>query len=162
MTRRDVAEHLDLETTAAGNLFRSGLLLAGMTLDAARVAYIRHLREQAAGRRAQIEGDEVFDLVAERARLAAKQADHQELKNAEATGALMRRDEVKNTWARMALGWKEKIRSVPLVAMSRIPGFTKPMARELADLIDATLVELADGTPARRVARKHRAGKGAQ
>ena len=156
-TRREVAEHLDLETTAAGNLFRSRVLSAGMTLDTARVSYIRHLREQAAGRRAQIEDAEVYDLVAERARLAKMQADAQELRNGELRGELMQRADVKQRWASMALSWRERIRSVPVIALSRIPGISKSMARELAELIDATLVELADGTPARRVVRKHRA-----
>jgi phage terminase Nu1 subunit (DNA packaging protein) len=102
---------------------------------------------------------EVLDLAAERARLARMQADGQSMRNEELSGALLRREEVKAIWARMALSWKEKIRSVPLVALTCIPGFTKGQARILGELIDATLVEIADGTPARRSVRKHRAHK---
>lgn len=89
------------------------------------------------------------------------QADGQQMRNEELAGALLRRDEVKAIWARMALSWKERIRSVPVIAFGRVPGFTKAMAREIAALIDQTLVELADGTPPRRTVRRHRARKAA-
>ena len=82
-TVSDVARHLDLSMARVGQLQLADVLprskgRSGLDLDECRVAYIRHLREAAAGR---------GDLSAERARLAREQADGQAMKNAAAARA---------------------------------------------------------------------------
>jgi phage terminase Nu1 subunit (DNA packaging protein) len=145
-SRRELADHLDLELTSIGNLLARGLISLDMTLDEARVAYIRDLREKAAGRRAHAtEGGEVLDLAAERARLARAQSEGAELKNAELRGELVAASDVFDRWANLALSWKNRVRGIPAAATVHIPGFTKAMARKLAGLIDETLTELANG-----------------
>ena len=94
-TLADIADHLDLSVKSVSNLKRAGVFpeaqRAGHDLDAVRVAYIRHLRETAAGRSAAYG---VVDLTAERARLAAAQAVRAERENAVAEGEFLPRDEV--------------------------------------------------------------------
>lgn len=87
---------------------------------------------------------------AEKARLDAARADLAEQELSKRSGELIETSEVKQRWAGMALSWKERIRSVPVVALSRVPGFTKAMAKPLAELIDSTLIELADNAPPRK------------
>lgn len=81
----EIAEHLDLSDRSV----REFLSDAGMdhkqsTLDEIRVAYIRHLREMAAGRAAA--GD--LDLATERAMLAREQRIKIEMQNAVTRGEL--------------------------------------------------------------------------
>jgi phage terminase Nu1 subunit (DNA packaging protein) len=160
ITRRALGAHLGLETTAVGELFRRGIVSPEMTMAAARWAYLAHLREQAAGRRAQTEGAEVFDLVAERARLAAVQADGQQLKNAQMTGELIEVKAAFDMFARSVAAMKEKLRGVPNYSMIRVPGMTKEMARGLLGLIDEALEELASGWNPPEAARRHRKRRG--
>ena len=79
MIQHDIAEHLDMSQQAVSQwLARLAIDLADSTLDDIRVAYIRSLREQAAGRAAS--GD--LDLAAERAGLAKAQRERIEMQNA--------------------------------------------------------------------------------
>jgi phage terminase Nu1 subunit (DNA packaging protein) len=94
-TQADVADHLDLSQQAVAKLVSAGVLpkaegRGSLDIEACRVAYIRRLREQAAGRSSEGADEEGLDLVAERARLAKEQADAQAMKNAEARGELVR------------------------------------------------------------------------
>lgn len=76
-----IAEHVDLSERAVRDLLDDvGIDHKLSTLTEIRVAYIRRLREQAAGRFAS--GD--LDLATERARLAKEQADKIAMQNAQA------------------------------------------------------------------------------
>lgn len=85
-TQAEVAEHLDLTDRTVRDLKKRGVFHADgrgqLDLDACRVAYIRHLRERAAGRASDDAEAEGYDLTKERARLAREQADHFAMKNA--------------------------------------------------------------------------------
>ena len=89
-TLAEIADHLDLSVRSVSALKRSGIIPAARRgahdLGAARVMYIRHLRETPAGR-AALYGK--LDLTAERARLAAGQAEKVERENATAEGRLI-------------------------------------------------------------------------
>lgn len=75
-----VAAHLDLHKRKVTEFCAArGIDLKTATMDEIRLAYIQRLRSAATGRGA---GDGSFDLVTERARLTAAQADNMELKNA--------------------------------------------------------------------------------
>lgn len=85
LIQKEIAEHLDLSQPAVSGLMdRLGIDWKTSTMDEIRVAYIRHLREQAAGRAAS--GD--LDLATERARLAKEQADKVAMQNAVTRGDL--------------------------------------------------------------------------
>lgn len=79
-TQREIAEHLDLDQSTVSRLMAElGIDWANSTIGSVRIAYIRRLREQAAGRLAT--GD--LALAAERARLAREQADRVAMQNAQ-------------------------------------------------------------------------------
>lgn len=90
-TQRDIADHLGITQPAVAAMVRAGTLPAAARgehdLDAARLAYCAHLREQAAGRAGK--PGAALDLATERARLAAAQADAQERKNARDRGDMV-------------------------------------------------------------------------
>lgn len=82
LTQQFIARHLDLnERNVRDFLGKVGLDHKQATLDEIRVAYIRHLREQAAGRMGT--GETGLVLADQRARLAKEQADKQEMDNQE-------------------------------------------------------------------------------
>jgi phage terminase Nu1 subunit (DNA packaging protein) len=81
----DIAEHLDMSQAAVSTLMAElGIDWKTTELDQIRVAYIRRLREQAAGRAAA--GD--LDLATERAMLAREQRVRIEMQNAVTRGEL--------------------------------------------------------------------------
>lgn len=86
-SQQDIADHLGISQSAVSALVRADVFekrpRGGFDLDECRTAYLRRLREEAAGRAAQgdrEDGD--LDIVAERARLAKEQADRLEMENA--------------------------------------------------------------------------------
>ncbi len=91
----EVATHLDLSLARVSQLKSAGILPDAKRgkhdLNAVRVAYIRHLRESAAGRGAAYG---TLDLTAERARLAHAQAANMERKNAIQEGEYLERRSV--------------------------------------------------------------------
>ncbi len=79
LTHQTIAEHLDLSQPGVSVLMKKMALdYRKATIDEVRVAYIRHLRDRAAGRSA--EGG--LDLAAERAALAKVQRERIEMQNA--------------------------------------------------------------------------------
>lgn len=82
-TETEVAAHLDLSDRTVRELKSKGVFTSsgrgGYDLDDCRVAYIRSLRERAAGRAGET-GE--LDLAHERARLAKEQADRVAMDNA--------------------------------------------------------------------------------
>jgi Phage DNA packaging protein, Nu1 subunit of terminase len=78
-TQTEIAEHLDISDRRVRELaVEWGIDSREISLSAWRIRYLRHLREQAAGRAAA--GD--LDLAVERARLAKEQADRIAMQNA--------------------------------------------------------------------------------
>lgn len=79
MNQQVIADHLDMSQGAVSQwMDRLGIDWKSASLDEIRVAYIRELREQAAGRAAA--GD--LDLATERAGLAKAQRERIEMQNA--------------------------------------------------------------------------------
>lgn len=86
MIQNDIAEHLDMSQQAVSTLLEHlGIDLKTAELSDVRVAYIRRLREAAAGRGGE---GAVGELAAERARLAREQADKIAMQNAVTRGEL--------------------------------------------------------------------------
>lgn len=106
----DIAEHLDLSDRSV----REFLAAAGMdhrevTLAEIRVAYIRHLREIAAGRAAV--GD--IDLATERALLARAQREGQEIKNAVSLGTYAPIELLSDVLANAAQAVVDRLEQIP-------------------------------------------------
>ena len=150
-TLAEIADHLDLSVTSVSALKRAGVIpeapRAGHNLGVCRVAYIRHLRETAAGRSVAYGA---LDLTAERAALARAQTAKVERENNLAEGELVTVEEVHisvtSAFARvrsrlMAL----PARLTPLVAATS----DKPEVQAIIkDAVYDTLSELAGTTVA--------------
>lgn len=148
--QKEVASHLDLSDRTVRELLQKGAIprprgRAGYNLDACRLAYIRHLREVAAGRQST---DGKLDLTAERARESKERADKLALENAEKRRELIPAGAVVSTWARMVESTKSQIRAVPSQAKARIPSLRVKDVKVLQKLHDEALRELAgNGLP---------------
>lgn len=113
-SQQKVAEHLGISQPKVSQLVSQGILASrgrrGIDLDEARIAYIRHLQAQAAGR-VGADGDEL-DLTKERARLAKEQADAQAMRNAEDRNDLVSAAAIADAWQRVLTEIRTKLLSV--------------------------------------------------
>lgn len=151
LTQQKIADHLDLSQQAASQLLAElGIDWKASTLNEIRVAYIRRLREQAAGRAAAGE----LDLAGERAALAKAQRERIEMQNAVTRGELapvVLIEEVLTKAASKTAGILDAIpgmirRRVPLLTADDIGLIAGEVAKarnmvaamSLADLTDAT------------------------
>lgn len=143
LKQRDVAQHLDLSVPAVRNMVAEGHIppLASTTLDEIRIAYIRRLREMAAGRG----GQGALDLTEERARLAAAQADKHELELRVRRGELVEVGELETSLVRLASIVMERLRAVPVGVASSAHSAPTIAACEaiIRGAIDRALEELA-------------------
>lgn len=144
-TQREVAVHLDLSQAAVSNLAAAGVIAAGegrvgYDVDASRTAYIRHLREQAAGRAGS--NPQGLNLADERARLAAAQAEAQERKNALDRGELVSLSNVSNA----VHGVIERVKARLATIGAAVAKGDVQLRRRIDTAVEDVLTELA-GTP---------------
>lgn len=146
-TQAEVGAHLDLSDRSIRELLEKGVLpnarRGALDLDACRVAYIRHLRETAAGRATGPAGD---DLTAERARLAREQADHYALKNATMRLELLPRADITRTVTAAFQIVRDRLSAIPTRLAGPLARMTDPgeVRARLSDAIAAVLVELSE------------------
>jgi len=152
-SQKAVGLHLDLSQAAVSQLVSAGVFRAHggrgtLNLDECRVAYVRHLREMAAGRAPAAEGDEPLDLVTERARLARAQAEAQERKNRKEEGELVEVEVAKSVMfdcARQArdawIGWPARVGPMMAVDLGLEPG---RVIEALHEHVHQQLVELGE------------------
>ncbi len=114
-------------------------------LDLSVIAYTSHLREIASGRGGEAAGQ---NLTAERAKLAAIQAEEKSLKVAKAKGELVPADAVAREWIAILQRVRAALLAVPARAQQRLNLTTKDVS-ELDLEIRAVLTEIGtDGQPA--------------
>jgi phage terminase Nu1 subunit (DNA packaging protein) len=142
-SQAEVATHLDMQPRQVRELRDRNIIPdpREADLESIRVAYIRHLREQAAGRR----GEGPDSIADARTRLAQARTRGEELKNAQLEGRLIEAGRVAATWSELVTTARNRLRALPRRAVTLIPGFTNAMARRLLGLIDEVLDELARG-----------------
>lgn len=149
-TQEDVAAHLDLTDRSVRELRDKGVFQpgrrGGLDLDDCRIAYIRHLREQAAGRNAQ-QDDE---LKRERALLVREQRIRVELKNAQDRRELAPVADMSAAVVSMIEIVKAKLRRLPAKAAKGDARLAKTIAALLEDALDELSLarveeQLADG-----------------
>lgn len=150
-THQEVADHLGVDRARITQLVGKGVLpktgdgkQRGLELDACRFAYLKHLREVAAGR-SQDAGD--LDLTEERARKTKEEADNVAMQNDVMRGELVSRsdvdDAVQMAWSRV----RQKLLAIPSgVAVKLFPDKRGRLkAQELIETgIHGALEELAD------------------
>lgn len=138
-TQAEVAAHLDLSDRSVRELRDEGVFSADgrgrLDLDACRVAYIRHLRERAAGRSA----DQDDELKRERALLVREQRERIAIQNAVARRELAPVSAMSNAVVSMIEIVKAKLRRLPAKAAA---GDAKLLKRTAA-LVEEALDELS-------------------
>ena len=119
--------------------------LGGTTLDDYRVLYIRHLRERAAGRASAAAAADGLDLVQERARLAAAQADAQEMRNRLMAGETLMASEVERVLGAVVDATCARLLALPSRAAPSLVGITSVsvMQARLTEFIHEALAELS-------------------
>ena len=146
-TQTDIATHLDLSDRSVRELLDKGVLpnarRGALNLDQCRVAYIRHLREMAAGRGT---GPSADDLTAERARLAREQADHYALKNAALRLELLPRADITRAVSAAFQIVRDRLTSLPVRLAGPLARLSEPadVRVRLADAVNGVLVELSE------------------
>lgn len=125
---RELAEAGTLPRTAKGMFPHPGALLA----------YIKGLREAAAGRATDESGGQ--DLIRERAGLAKEQREAQALKNAQARGTLIDAATAERRWADEMVRIRSRLLAIPTDVAQALPHLTK---HEIAS-IDRTLRDAMD------------------
>lgn len=142
-TVADVASHLDVSDRTVKDLRQRGVLSAAargqMDLDACRIAYIRHLRERAAGRASDDADDEGLDLVEQRARLASEQADHYAMRNAQSRKELAPLANTTSAVVGLIEVSKAKLLRVP----AKVAKGNGKLKAEIADAIEEALEDLS-------------------
>jgi len=114
-------------------------------------AYVTHLREIAAGRASE---ESEYDLVAERARLAAEQADAQAMKNEQTRGALLPRPEVEELVISAYSACQRRFLALPTAVAPRvsIESETRVCEAIVREYVEEALEEIAE-IPIESVAR---------
>lgn len=157
LTQQGIAEHLDLSQGQVSRwLDQLAIDWKVASLDEIRVAYIRELREQAAGRAAA--GD--LDLATERARLAKEQADKVAMQNAVTRGDLAPVVLIEDVLTRAAARVAGIFDAIPGMVRRRVPKLSTDeldlIAGEIAkarnvvaamSLADLDQAEAEDGDP---------------
>lgn len=127
------------DLVARGQLTRQK---AGFPLAETVRAYCGHLRGIASGRGGE---EQVYELTAERARLAKEQADAHALKNAQLRGELVQAAEVEARWAEMLRAFRSRMLAVPSRVRVRMAHLTATDIDAVDREIRDALAELGDG-----------------
>ncbi|QCN95865.1 hypothetical protein D3093_11680 [Azospirillum argentinense] len=146
-TQTEVGKHLDLSDRSVRELLDRGILpnarRGALDLDQCRVAYIRHLRETAAGRGAGPSADGLTDA---RARLAHEQADHFALKNAALRLELLPRADITLAVTAIFTIVRDRLSALPARLAGPLAATSDPEAVRvrLSDAVSGVLVELSE------------------
>lgn len=142
----EVARHLYMTKQALSQHIKDGHIpnaeRGGFSLDECREAYIRHLREQAAGRLGK---DATLSLTDERAGLAKAQREAQELKNAVTRGEYVSAADVTHRWADILRAVRSGILAVTSRIRHRLPHLTVDDAEVIEQEIRDALTALSNG-----------------
>ncbi|MDP2172007.1 MAG: terminase small subunit [Rhodocyclaceae bacterium] len=132
LLQETIAEHLDMDQSSVSRLCAElEIDWRNSTIDQLRIAYIRRLREQAAGRAAS--GD--LDLAGERARLAKEQADRVSMQNAVTRGELAPVILIEEVLTKAASKVAGIFDAIPGVIRRRLPALPEEALRLIADEI---------------------------
>jgi phage terminase Nu1 subunit (DNA packaging protein) len=126
-TTTEISDELGLTPQRVGQLVKLGILIrlgrGEFDREGSVKNYLAHLRREKSGKRG---GGAAFtcatgDAPNERVRLAAAQADAQELKNQTARGKLVSAADVESEWASIAISCRDAVLSAPARIQSELP-----------------------------------------
>ena len=137
-TQRAIAAHLDLSIIRIQQLQYDGVIEKDASLDSARLAYIRWLRERMSSKSNS-------DINNERARLVYHQANLAALEEETRRSKLIPADEINSEWAEMTSIMRAKITTIPKQVATVGCGITdyNEMESLVKDLVYAALDVLA-------------------
>lgn len=150
VTQQELADYLDISARMVRYLLEEGVFHkeanGKLDKDKCRIAYIRHLREQAAGRKSE---HTEYDLIGERARLAKAQADKTELEVGTLQGKLLLAEDVLKEWQKLLAACKAKLMAIPTKCALQIVSLQEPteIERFLKRMIYEALTELSRYEP---------------
>lgn len=141
-TRVGIAKHLDLSTRGLRELIERGVIAADADETAARVAYIRHLREAAAGRR----GSSGLSLTDERAKREKVDRELAELKLRELQGALIRIEDAEAAITALCAGVSGQVLALDVALAEELASCSSiaEVRKVLGPALRETLKALAD------------------
>ena len=137
-TQRALAVHLVLSVSCIQQLQYDGIIKKDASLDCARLAYLRWLRER-------ISSESNSNINNERARLVHHQANLAALEEETRRSKLIPADEINSEWAEMTSIMRAKITSIPKQVAAVGCGITdyNEMESLVKDLVHGALDELA-------------------
>ena len=143
ITQALFADHIGTSHQAVSKLIKTGILDLSEGLDACRLRYIEHLREQAAGRLSKGK----YDLTTERARLAHHQANEKQLQVKKLDGELIPAEQVLEMLQHVIANARAKLLALPSKATMIALSASDPakIEYEIRDLVYESLNELAAG-----------------
>ena len=153
-THAEFADHIGVSRQAVSEMVRKGVVPSTgrgkLDLDAARIAYCAHLREQAAGRLGSDANGDALDLTAERARKEKEQADQLAMKNAQMRGELLVREDVDAAVTSAFARVKARMTNVPSKVAPMMMGLETPAEAEalVRKAVYEALRELSETTVA--------------
>lgn len=130
-SQAEVAAHLDLSDRSVRELEPKLALPSDYNLASFRIAYIRHLREVAAGRG----GENSLELAAERARLAKEQADKIAMANAITRGELAPARLIEEVIARAGARMARLLDTIPGLLRRRLPSLSADDVAAVAQVV---------------------------
>jgi hypothetical protein len=148
-TQTEIAKHLDLSVRKVRDLMADEIIPKDGSLDECRVAYIRSLREKAAGRGMSGSGD----YESEKLRLTKAQADNEEQKARKSElevkvleASLIRAEDVDRVWGGMIAAARAKFLAIPSKGASLVLAAESRIEAEdiLRGLVYEGLRELAE------------------
>jgi len=137
-TQRALATHLVLSVSRIQQLQYAGVIEKDASLDCARLAYLRWLRERSSSKSSS-------DINNERARLVHHQANLAALDEETRRSKLIPADEINSEWAEMTSIMRAKITPIPKQVAAVGCGITdyNEMEALVKDLVHEALDELA-------------------
>lgn len=159
-TQQDLAERIDLSQGAVSQLVKRGIIKAEARgrydLHACTIAYIAHLRTQAAGR--MLNPAQSLSLEGERARLAKEMADAKAMENAKTRAELIPAADVGAAWEQICTEIKRVLLAMPAdiapvllgkKSAAEIEGILRDRVQEALEGLSGTAVDVdhEDGDP---------------
>ena len=131
MTQAQFGDLVGISQPAVAELVRRGIIEAGAPAGTWLLAYCQHIRLMAAGRG----GEGTGELVRERARLAAEQADKIAMQNAVARGELAPAHLLEQVLAKAGARAGRLLETIPALLKRRHPSLTADDIAEVARVV---------------------------
>ena len=145
VTRSQLSDFLGLKPIVITQMADEGKLKktarGKYDLKASVRMYCDELRQAATGR---YKGETAQSLTLERARLAMRQAENYELKNASLRGDLLQAKDVERQWSDALRAVRARFLAIPSRILHRLPHLTRHDSEEIDAEVRAALTELAN------------------